>query len=89
MTWYDAFKKTLSENTIANPLDSLFPGARKKITGENPPPLQKETSLTTKIKGSAMNTINKISNFGKDFSFFAVIVLAGVTYLFFKKEFRR
>lgn len=86
MTWYDSFKKTLSENTIKNPLDSLFPNLRENMTGEKPPVLQKETSLTTKIKGTAKETLNKISNFGKDLSFFAVIVLAGVVLYLFKKK---
>lgn len=65
-SWKDTFKSYLTTDTMKNPLDTLFPNLRKKVTGENPPVIKpspikaKAKDTVTKAKEAIKTGVNKV-----------------------------
>jgi hypothetical protein len=72
-------------NTMKNPLDSLFPNTRKKVTGENPPKIVKEPLVEKAQKGinDLKENIKDVKAKATPLVFFGVIAL--VIYMVSKK----
>lgn len=53
-SWKDTFKAYLTTDTMKNPLDTMFPTLRKKLTGDNPPvikPSPLKAKVNEEVKG--------------------------------------
>jgi len=77
---------TSNTNTIKNPLDTIFPNTREKVTGEQPPVIVQEP-IVKKIEDIRDNVKNQIADIKAKTTpiiFFGVIAL--VLYLLSKND---
>jgi hypothetical protein len=73
-------------NTMKNPLDTIFPNTRKKITGQNPPKIVKEP-IVSKTQEAIQNVKEGITDVKAKITpvvFFGII--AFLVYTFAKKK---